>query len=53
MVDRALSYDYSYTGEIFVLVVRNTLHVPSMGHNLSPAFIMRSGGVVVNDVPKI
>ena len=31
-------------------MVKNNLHVPSTDYNLIPPFIMRSGGVVVNDV---
>ena len=53
IVDGALAYDCPYSGIVYVLVVRNALHVPSMDHNLIPPFIMRAGGVVVNDVPKI
>jgi len=53
IVDGALAYDCPYSGIVYVLVVRNALHVPSMDHNLIPPFIMRAGDVVVNDVPKI
>ena len=34
-------------------MVRNSIHVTSMDHNLIPHFIMRADGVIVNDVPKI
>ena len=53
IVDGALAYDCSYSGIVYVLVVRNALHVPSMVHNLILPFIMRAGGVVVIDVPKV
>ena len=53
IVDGALAYDCPYSGIVYVLVVRNALHVPSMDHNLIPPFIMRAGGVIVNDIPKI
>jgi len=53
IVDGALAYDYPFSGIVYILVVRNALHIPSMDHNLIPHFIMRAGGVVVNDVPKI
>ena len=53
IVDGALAYDCPYSGIVYILLVRNALHVPSMDHNLIPPFIMRAGGVIVNDVPKI
>ena len=53
IVDGALAYDCPYTGQVYILLVRNALHIPSMDHNLVPPFIMRAGGVHVNDVPKI
>ena len=34
-------------------MIRNSLHVPSMDHNLITPFIMRAGGITINDVPKI
>ena len=39
--------------QAFSIVVRNGLHVPSIDHNLITPFIMRAGGIIVNDVPKI
>ena len=53
IVDGALAYDCPYTGQMYILLARNALHIPSMDHNLLPPFIMRAGGVKVNDVPKI
>ena len=53
IIDRALAYDCTYTGEVYALVIRNALHVPSMEHNMIPTFITRAGRVIVNDVPKI
>jgi hypothetical protein len=53
IVDAVVAYDCPYTGETYLLVVRNALHVPAMHHNLIPPFIMREAGLVVNDVPKI
>ena len=40
-------------GETYILIVRNALYMPSMDLNLIPPFIMRAGGVQVNDMPKI
>ena len=53
IVDGALACDCPCTGKVFVLVIMNALHVLSMDHNMIPHFIMRFGGIVVNDVPKI
>ena len=53
VVDGSLAYDCPYTGEVYVLVLRNALHVTSMDHNLIPPFIMRAGSVTINDVPKM
>ena len=36
IVDGALAYDCPYTHKVYVLVVRNALHVPSIDHNLIP-----------------
>ena len=53
IVDGALAYDCPCSGIIYVLVVRKALHAPSMNHNLIPPFMLRTVGVIVNDVPKI
>ena len=53
IVDGAIAYDCPYMKTTYVLIVRNSLHMPTMSHNLIPHFIMRSGGVIVSDVPKI
>ncbi len=53
IVDGAVAYDCPYSRETSILLVRNALYIPSMDHNLIPPFIMRAGGVTVNDVPKI
>jgi hypothetical protein len=53
LVDAAVLYCDKYTGESYVMVLRNAIHVPSMNNNLIPPFIMREAGIIVNDVPKI
>ena len=53
IVDAALAYDCPYSGVTYILIARNALYIESMDHNLIPPFIMRSGGAVVKDVPKI
>ena len=52
IVDSALTHDCPWAGEVHVLVIRNSLRVPSMCNNLILPFIMRSGGITMNDVPK-
>ena len=53
IVDGAIAYECPYTKTAYVLIVSNSLHMPTMEHNLIPPFIMRDGGVIVNDFPKI
>ena len=53
IVDGNLAHNCTFTGKVFVLVIVNALHVPSIGHNLIPTFIIRTGSVIINDVPKI
>jgi len=53
IVDGAIVYESPFTGEAFVLLIGNELHIPSMNINLVPPFIMRAGGVIVNDTLKI
>ena len=53
IVDGAIAYECPYTFTTFILIVRNALHIPSMESNLIPPFIMRAGGVTVNDTAKI
>ena len=52
IVDGAIAYDCPYSRNTYILLVRNALSIPSMENNLIPPFIMREGGVIVNDVPK-
>jgi hypothetical protein len=52
IVDAAIQYDCPYTGDSYILVIRNALHVPSM-ENLIPPFIMLEAGVQVHDTLKI
>ena len=53
IVDAALAYDCPFTHETYILIIRNTLYIDSMKNNLIPPFIMREGGVIVNDIPKM
>jgi len=53
IVDAAIAYDCPFTHETYILIIRNALHINTMSHNLIPPFIMREGGVIVNDIPKM
>ena len=53
IVDGASSYDCPCTGVVYVLIVINDLYISSMDYNMIPPFIIRAGGVSVNDIPKI
>ena len=53
IVDGSIAYDCPYKKNTYVLIFRNALHMPIMEHNLIPPFIIRVGGVIVIDVPKI
>ena len=53
IVDGALAHDFPYSGIVYILVVRNALHVTLMDHEPSPPFIIRAGGVIDNDFSKI
>ena len=52
IVDGAIAYECPYNQTTYVLVFKNALHVPSLGHNLVPPFILREAGVIVNDTAK-
>ena len=53
IIDGAIVYEDPYTGQAFILLIRNALYIPTMEINLIPPFILRAGGVIVNDIPKI
>ena len=52
IVDAAMQHDDPCTGEIYLLVFKNSLCVPAMTHNLVPPFLLREAGLIVDDVPK-
>ena len=53
IVDAAIAYECPYTYEVYILMIRNALYIPTLKHNLIPPFIMHEGGVIVNEVAKI
>ena len=52
-MDGTIVYECPYTGEIYVLIVRNALHIPHLINNLIAPFVISSAGVTLNDTPKI
>ena len=50
-MDAVIAYDCSQYGQAYLLVVSNSLYVPSMEHNLIPPFILREAGLVLHDTP--
>ena len=53
IVDAVVAYNCPYTSKTHLLVMRNTLHIPSMKQDLIPPFILRESGLIVQDIPKI
>ena len=52
IVDTAIAYDCPYEKKTFILLFRNALYIPEMNHCLIPPFILREGGLIVNEIPK-
>lgn len=52
VVDAVVAYDDPQEGDTHPLVIKNTLHVPSMEINLIPPFMMILSGIEVNECPK-
>ena len=52
LVDAAILYECEVTGLLYILVILNALHVPTMSGNLIPPFVMRQKGISVNDRAK-
>ena len=53
VVNAMVQYDSPLDGREYMLVIQNTLWVPSMSNNLIPPFIMRENGIIVNECAKI
>eukprot|EP00957_Ditylum_brightwellii_P181663 13838956-Ditylum_brightwellii.AAC.1 len=52
LADAVLKYDCPHKDKSYILLVSNTLHIPSMDHNLVPPFMLREAGIMVNETPK-
>lgn len=53
LVDAVVQHECPMTGKVYMLLIRNAIHVRTMTNNLIPPFILRQAGIMVNDVPKI
>ena len=53
VVDAVIQYDSPLNGREYMLVIQNTLWVPSMSNNLIPPFIMQENRIIVNECAKI
>ena len=52
IVDAAVAYDCPFKCKTYILLMRNSLYVPELTTNLIPPFIMREGGISVDECPK-
>ena len=52
IVDVAMAFDDPISTQTYILIMRNALHIPSMGHNLLPPFMLREAGLQVDETPK-
>ena len=53
IIDAVIVYDCPDITKVWLLIIRNVLFVESMNHTMIPVFILREGGMEVNDRPKI
>ena len=51
--DAVVAYNCQFTSEIYLLIMRNSLHIPSMKHNLILTLIIRKEWLNVSEVTKI
>ena len=51
VLNAVVAYDCEFTGETYILVIYNALHMKSMD-NLIPPFMLRQSGLEVNECPK-
>ena len=53
IVDAVIAYDCTSSGETYLLVVINTLCVPTIDIDLIPPFVLREASLILNDTPNI
>ena len=52
ILDGALAYDYPYTGQVCIILVRNALHISTIDHNLVPPFIILKIYYLLQSIPQ-
>jgi hypothetical protein len=52
IVDAMMAYDDPISHTTYLLIMRNALSIPSMGHNLIPLFLIRKAGIALDETPK-
>ena len=52
VVDAAVAYDCNYTGNTYIMIIRNALYLREMRVNLIPPFMMRLAEIDVDECPK-
>ena len=52
IVDMTQAHEYPHKGKVCVLVLRIALHFPSIDQDQIPHFIIKAGGVTVDNVSK-
>ena len=51
-VDAAVTYEDEQSSKVYILIIKNALHVESMDNHLVPPFLMRIAGIEVDECPK-
>jgi hypothetical protein len=52
IVDAAMCFDDPISLETYILVMKNALLIPTMGHSLIPPFLIREAGLILDETPK-
>ncbi len=50
--DAAMCFDDPISLETYILVMKNALLIPTMGHSLIPPFLIREAGLTLDETPK-
>ena len=52
IVDGEIAY-YQYSHQTYILIIFNALYITTIKNNITPPFLRRVGGVIVDDIIKI
>ena len=53
VLNAVVAYDCEFTGETYILVIYNALHMKSIESNLIPPFMLHLAGLEFNECPKL